>query len=150
MADIVQPAVNAAVHTRQDKHNAARDAKRKLVTREYPPGALVMLRTPDLVRPGSHPLYTGPHIVVRKNTRGTYTLKDLDGKTVNRRGGIAVSHLKFVADTNVPLTDAMGQVILQQQHFEVKEILQHEQRDGENHYLVRWKGVPDLATRARF
>jgi hypothetical protein len=111
VSEVIMPAVNAAVHARQDKQNAARDKKRVIVTRDYPVGALVMLRTPDLIRPGSHPRKTGPHIIVRKNARGTYTLQDLDGKVVQRRGGIPVSALTFVADTNVPLTDAAGDVI---------------------------------------
>jgi transposase InsO family protein len=136
--DVVMPAINEAVHARQDKQNAARDKKRKLVTQDYPPGSVVMLRTPDLVRPDSHPLYSGPHIVVRKNTRGTYTLEDMDGKIVQRKGGIPVSALKFVADTRVPLTDAHGDLIEQQKSYEVQKILQHEEREGENHFLVRW------------
>ncbi|KFH62712.1 hypothetical protein MVEG_11239 [Podila verticillata NRRL 6337] len=72
--------------------------------------------------------YEGPYTVVRKNTGGSYVLKDGTGEELGRR--FAPSQLKLVLDdfeeTNI---------------YEVEKILDHREQPGEGvEYLVKWKG----------
>jgi hypothetical protein len=55
---------------------------------------MVMLRVPDMIRPAGVPPFTGPFFVSRKQRNGTFSLKDLLGKQVHRRGGVPGHQLK--------------------------------------------------------
>ena len=113
MAEDVMPAVQDSMRERQDVGNARLDAKRKLMP-DFPPGSLVMAKVPDRASK-LEPLYVGPFMVVRKSKRSaTYTLRDLDNKVLPRT--FAVSQLKFVADTRVPLLTADGEVVGEAEH----------------------------------
>jgi transposase InsO family protein len=136
MAEEVLPAMQDSMRERQDAGNVRLDAKRKLMP-DFPTGALVMAKVPDRASK-LEPLYVGPFMVVRKSKRSaTYTLRDLDNKVLPRT--FAVSQLKFVADTRVPLLSADGEMMQEAEHAEVAEILDHRETDGSTQFLVRWK-----------
>jgi transposase InsO family protein len=138
----VRPAVHEAAATRQDKVNAKLNKKRSLVQVDYPPGALVMAKVPDRASK-LEPPWVGPYMVVRKSNRSqTYTLRDQNNKVLART--FAISQLKFVADTRVPLTSASGEVLddLDVEHAVVDCVLERRFSPelGQTEYLVRWKG----------
>ena len=139
IAEEITPVIRESMQERQDIRNARIDNKRKLMP-DFPPGSLVMAKVPD--RDSKlEPLYVGPFLVVRKSKRSaTYTLRDLDNKVLPRT--FAVSQLKFVADTRVPLSAADGSMVMEGERAVVAEIIDHRPRDGsdQQEFLVRWKG----------
>ena len=138
VADAVRPAVTEAAQQRQAAKNERLDGARKIVDVDYPPGALVMAKVPDRASK-LEPLWVGPFVVVRKSKRSaTYTLRDLDNKVLPR--SFAVSQLKFIADTRVPLTAADGSAVVQGERAAIQEILGHRNTGPQTEYLVRWKG----------
>lgn len=138
VADIVRPAVEEAARKRQEAKNERLNESRKIIDVDYPPGSLVMAKVPD--RDSKlEPLWVGPFMVVRKSKRSaTYVLRDLDNKVLPR--SFAVSQLKFIADTRVPLTTADGSVVAQGERAVIQEIIDHRNTGPQTEYLVRWKG----------
>lgn len=139
--EAVTPVVRDAVTARQRKQNDKLDNSRKLITEEFPPGSLVMLDNPF----GTTPRRVGPFLVVRRNRGLTYTLQDLNRRTLERH--FPVSQLSFVASTAVPLTTPTGGTLnTSRVTGVVTAILHHRKRQGttENEFLVRWDTHPNI------
>jgi hypothetical protein len=123
--------------------NAKTDKKRKLVKRDLPPGAFVMIIDPD--RQSKHdPRNYGPFMVVRKSKRSqTYTLcEPFTNKVLPT--SIPISQLVFVSDESVPLTSSTGEDIdTVTERGVVNAIMEHRVTAlGGTEFRVRWTGYP--------
>ncbi|KAJ3282423.1 hypothetical protein HDU79_009937, partial [Rhizoclosmatium sp. JEL0117] len=77
------------------------------------------------------PRYEGPYRVVKRTKGGTYSLLDRDGHVLHR--DYAPQQLKLISSDLSDDWFATG---------EVADILEHQEIDGANVYLVQWKNLP--------
>lgn len=137
--EVVRPVVEAASRRRQDSANKILDRKRPSAPQNIRPGCLVYVE--DEQREGKNEArFVGPFLVNRMTRAGTFFLDNLSGECLPVP--VPVSRLRFVADTNLPLTAADGSVLeMNAERGTIHRILQHREsrlRSGETEYLVSW------------
>jgi hypothetical protein len=75
------------------------------------------------------PLYDGPYTVVRKTRAGTYVLKDESNELLHRE--YVPFELKVVT---------IDESAIEEELYEVEEIRDHKDENGQRLYLVKWVG----------
>jgi hypothetical protein len=127
MADIIFPAIKERTYKIIAEYNKKFDGKHYLI--DIPIDTPVMIKIPGGRPTALSPLYTGPYTVVRKTSAGTYVLKDESNELLHR--DYVPSELKVVS---------MDESAIEKEHFEVEEIRDHKNKDGQRLYLVKWVG----------
>ncbi len=101
-----------------------------------------------------HPVYTGPHTIALAHDGGTYTLLDALGQPMEPRR--TANMLRLVRSFSSSMDAPSGgeeedsktskikstEVSLDEQHWELEEILDQRVQRGRQEYLVHWKGYP--------
>ena len=135
--DIILPTVHGVSDKKQDVRNALFDKKRKLMP-ALQVGQKVMIV--DVLRTSKlEPKFVGPYTVHRCNRRGTYSVKDVSGRVLNRT--IPISQIKLCEGKGT-LTGGDGSKLAEgkEQRYYVSKILDDRVRDGVSELLVRWHG----------
>jgi hypothetical protein len=127
MADIVFPAITERTDKIIAEYNKKFDGKHYLI--DIPIDTPVMIKIPGGRPTALSPLYTGPYTVVRRTSAGTYVLKDESNELLHR--DYVPSELKVVS---------MDESAIEEELFEVEEIRDHKDKDGQRLYLVKWVG----------
>ena len=124
MEDIVFPAINE--RTEKINEEYAKKYNSKKVMADIPVGSHVMVRLDR--RDGKlSPIFRGPYTVVRRNTGGSYELKDEQNELLHRN--YSPSELKVV---NIDESN------IEDEYFEVEDIRDHRGSPGNREYLVKW------------
>jgi hypothetical protein len=86
------------------------------------------------------PIYEGPYTIIRQTEKGSYVLRDHDGKEIDRHMAI---HMLKIVDGVSPSEG--GKKKQKEESYEVSGILNHRKKKGGkgNEYLVRWKGCKE-------
>lgn len=134
MENIVFPAINEKVLAVLDAQKKAFDSKHHIV--DFPVDSEVVVVIPAKERTKLDTPHDGPYTVVRKTKGGSYVLKDVRGKILDR--DYAPSQLKLISqdyDLDSPCDDL----------YMVDRIVAHNKiAPGTYEYQVRWEGyTPD-------
>ena len=131
---VIYPALEARIHvskqamiTRLNKH------RRVLMAGAIPNGAVVMLIDKNRLNK-FEPKYVGPYYVIRRARNGAYVLRDTSGDMLDRH--VPADQLKLVSRKPRP-------VDVENQTWEVQEILEHRGEPGRYEYRVKWKDYND-------
>jgi transposase InsO family protein len=127
MTDIVFPAVKERTRKIIEKYNEDFNKKHRII--DIPIDTPVMIKLQGGRPTSLSPLYDGPYIVVRKTRAGTYVLKDESNELLHRE--YVPSELKVVS---------IDETAIEEELFEVEEIRDHKDEDGQRLYLVKWVG----------
>lgn len=135
--DVVFPALAGAVSERQERQRADLDAGRQVVATPIANGASVMVK--DVTRSKKHePYWTGPFVVLRCTTAGTYTLLTPDGALFHRN--VPRQQLKLISSS--ALADLSDLDALERTYL-VERVVDHRGGEDDREYLVKWKGYAD-------
>jgi hypothetical protein len=131
MTRMVYPIIyNKGIHRKElDKHHFIRNRNIFESKEPFPAGCYVMIL--DTMRNDkTSSRYTGPFRVIRKNRGGAYIIEQHDGTQTTR----PPSQLKRLGFLDNEFSKAAV----------VESILEHRKdTDGSDHYLVKWKDLPD-------
>jgi hypothetical protein len=78
------------------------------------------------------PMFEGPYTVVRRNTGGSYELKDEQNELLSRN--YVPSELKVVT---------LDESSIEEEYYEVEDIRDHRGEEGHREYLTKWKGYSE-------
>lgn len=146
---VVYPAISEEVSLKRKERNQKFDNTHKILE-TLKPGMIVMVL--DQTRKSKwDPIYEGPFTISRVTRNGTYYLLDNTGKELNLR--FAVNQLKVLdvpsgkglTDSNLNDSESMITKIVEEEAFEIEEILDHQlDKEKKNYnYLIHWKGYDD-------
>jgi transposase InsO family protein len=127
MADVVFPAVEERTRKIVEKYNEDFNKKHRII--DIPIDTPVMVKLQGGRPTSLSPLYDGPYTVVRKTRAGTYVLKDESNELLHRE--YVPSELKVVS---------IDESAIEEELFEVEEIRDHKDENGQRLYLVKWVG----------
>ena len=130
MSEIVFPAISERTKTMAQKAHERFCKNHRMVPNDLPPGTMVMALVQDRNQK-LDPRYEGPYMVIRKNRRGAYVLRDAMGTILPRR--FPVNHLRLISHKG----------ILSEESFVVERVLDHQNMGNQCEYLVKWEGFPD-------
>jgi len=128
---IVFPTILEKVKQKQITRNEAFNRVNKMLTKEFAPGAYVMIRE-ELRSAKSEPRYEGPFLVVRRQQSGNYLLKGMDDTEYIRPPNV----LKLVSP------EIVKGLRVEDTFFAAVERIVADRVDdnGEAWFKVRWKG----------
>jgi hypothetical protein len=133
---VIYPAVSERIKLLSADMRKRLDEHRKVLeTDPYPKGTIVMIKdvsyanNPGL-KPKTEPKYVGPYTVVRRTRNGAYQLQDTDGNFLDRL--VSIDHIKKTS----PKLE-MSTI------YQVEDILDHRDDDGEREFLTKWHGYDD-------
>ncbi len=79
----------------------------------------------------------GPYTIVRRTLNGPYLLRDDTGTMYPRLVPVDQMKVVFSHDHIQPHTHGEDE---EEMVYEIDYIMDHEEEDGQNNYLVKWKG----------
>ena len=127
---VVYPTILEKVKGTHSKRNEAFARSRRMLTKEFLPGSLVMIKD-ELRSSKSDPKYEGPFTIMRRKDSGNYLLRSVEGTEYVRPPNV----LKPVSPEILKGLDVQDTI-----YAEVDHILDHKTDDkGETLYKVRWK-----------
>jgi hypothetical protein len=129
MDKIVFPAILERTQKINEEYNKKFNQKSVLV--DIPVGTHVMIRLQNRSSKLA-PIYEGPYTVVRRNTGGSYELKDEQNELLSRN--YVPSELKVVT---------LDESSIEEEYYEVEGIRDHRGEEGHREYLIKWKGYSE-------
>jgi hypothetical protein len=129
---ILYPAVSQAVDGYNTKMMDDFKLSHKILQEGYPKGALVMKRV-DVRNAKTEPRYEGPFKVLEKTRNNAYVLLDAAGALYQKR--VPADQLKLISVPDIYLN-------MEDEHYEVEDILKHRGPPSQREYFVKWKNYP--------
>jgi hypothetical protein len=129
MDKIVFPAIIQRTEKINEEYNKKFNQKNVLV--DIPVGTHVMVRLQNRSSKLA-PMFEGPYTVVRRNTGGSYELKDEQNELLSRN--YVPSELKVVT---------LDESSIEEEYYEVEDIRDHRGEEGHREYLTKWKGYSE-------
>lgn len=129
MDNIVFPAITQRTEKINEEYNKKFNQKNILV--DIPVGTYVMVRLQNRSSKLA-PIYEGPYTIVRRNTGGSYELKDEQNELLSRN--YVPSELKIVT---------LDESSIEEEYYEVEDIRDHRGEEGHREFLTKWKGYSE-------